>query len=84
MRRGEEVLHRYALAWMRLISYTLLACVCPALPFPSLLCLCGSGSCSSSSRRPLMVPISVLTDSYKASHFLMYPEAELMVAYGQI
>jgi hypothetical protein len=30
-----------------------------------------------------MVPISVLTDSYKASHFLMYPEAELMVAYGQ-
>jgi hypothetical protein len=38
---------------------------------------------SSSSTRPLMVPISVLTDSYKASHFLMYPEAELMVAYGQ-
>jgi nicotinamide phosphoribosyltransferase len=29
------------------------------------------------------VPISVLTDSYKASHYLMYPEAELMVAYGE-
>lgn len=25
----------------------------------------------------------MLTDSYKASHFLMYPEADLMVAYGE-
>ena len=30
------------------------------------------------------VPVSVLTDSYKASHFLMYPDAKLMVAYGQL
>ena len=29
------------------------------------------------------VPVSVLTDSYKASHFLMYPDARLMVAYGE-
>jgi nicotinic acid phosphoribosyltransferase len=29
------------------------------------------------------VPVSVLTDSYKASHYLMYPEAKLMVAYGE-
>jgi nicotinic acid phosphoribosyltransferase len=29
------------------------------------------------------VPISVITDSYKASHFLMYPEAQKMVAYGE-
>lgn len=29
------------------------------------------------------MPVSVLTDSYKASHFLMYPEADLMVAYGE-
>ncbi|KAK9816981.1 hypothetical protein WJX72_007792 [[Myrmecia] bisecta] len=29
------------------------------------------------------VPISVLTDSYKASHFLSYPEAQKMVAYGE-
>lgn len=29
------------------------------------------------------IPISVLTDSYKASHFLMYPEAKRMVAYGE-
>lgn len=27
--------------------------------------------------------MSVLTDSYKASHFLMYPAAQLMVAYGE-
>lgn len=45
-----------------------------------------SSSSSSSSNlhsRGLTVPVSVLTDSYKASHFLMYPEAELMVAYGE-
>ena len=29
------------------------------------------------------IPVSVLTDSYKASHFLMYPDARLMVAYGE-
>jgi hypothetical protein len=28
------------------------------------------------------LPISVLTDSYKASHFLQYPEAQKMVAVG--
>jgi len=29
------------------------------------------------------IPVSVLTDSYKASHFKMYPDAQLMVAYGE-
>lgn len=29
------------------------------------------------------VPISVLTDSYKATHFLQYPEAQKMVCYGE-
>lgn len=29
------------------------------------------------------VPVSILTDSYKASHYLMYPAAKLMVAYGE-
>lgn len=29
------------------------------------------------------VPVAVLTDSYKASHFLMYPESKQMVAYGE-
>eukprot|EP00798_Chlamydomonas_sp_ICE-L_P002407 gene2407-8718_t len=29
------------------------------------------------------VPISVLTDSYKATHFLQYPSASKMVAYGE-
>ncbi len=29
------------------------------------------------------LPISVLTDSYKAGHFIQYPEAKLMVAYGE-
>eukprot|EP00195_Chlamydomonas_chlamydogama_P007155 CAMPEP_0202896810 /NCGR_PEP_ID=MMETSP1392-20130828/5728_1 /ASSEMBLY_ACC=CAM_ASM_000868 /TAXON_ID=225041 /ORGANISM="Chlamydomonas chlamydogama, Strain SAG 11-48b" /LENGTH=503 /DNA_ID=CAMNT_0049582287 /DNA_START=382 /DNA_END=1893 /DNA_ORIENTATION=+ len=29
------------------------------------------------------VPISVLTDSYKATHFLQYPGAKKMVAYGE-
>jgi|AntRauMFilla1563_2_1112583.scaffolds.fasta_scaffold235048_1 hypothetical protein len=26
------------------------------------------------------IPVSVLTDSYKAGHFKMYPDAEKMVA----
>ncbi|MEW5302022.1 MAG: hypothetical protein WDW36_004834 [Sanguina aurantia] len=29
------------------------------------------------------VPISLLTDSYKATHFLQYPAAKKMVAYGE-
>jgi nicotinic acid phosphoribosyltransferase len=29
------------------------------------------------------VPISVLTDSYKAGHFAQYPDADKMVAYGE-
>lgn len=29
---------------------------------------------------PVGVPISVLTDSYKATHFLQYPKAQKMVA----
>ncbi|KAL4549846.1 hypothetical protein Ndes2526B_g04833 [Nannochloris sp. 'desiccata'] len=29
------------------------------------------------------LPISILTDSYKATHFLQYPEAKQMVAYGE-
>jgi len=29
------------------------------------------------------VPLGVLTDSYKASHFLMYPDANRMSAYGE-
>ena len=29
------------------------------------------------------IPIGVLTDSYKTSHFLMYPEAKKIVAYGE-
>lgn len=29
------------------------------------------------------LPISVLADSYKASHFAMYPDASRMVAYGE-
>jgi len=29
------------------------------------------------------IPIAVLTDSYKAGHFKMYPDAEKMVAYGE-
>ncbi|GIL51514.1 hypothetical protein Vafri_7487 [Volvox africanus] len=32
---------------------------------------------------PLGVPISVLSDSYKATHFLQYPKAQKMVAYGE-
>lgn len=29
------------------------------------------------------IPLSVLTDSYKAGHFLMYPDCQKMVAYGE-
>jgi hypothetical protein len=29
------------------------------------------------------LPLSVLTDSYKAGHFAQYPAAKLMVAYGE-
>ncbi len=29
------------------------------------------------------IPLSLATDSYKASHFTMYPEAKKMVAYGE-
>ncbi len=29
------------------------------------------------------IPMAVMTDSYKATHFLMYPEAQEMVAYGE-
>lgn len=29
------------------------------------------------------IPLAVLTDSYKATHFLMYPGADKMVAYGE-
>jgi hypothetical protein len=29
------------------------------------------------------IPVGVLTDSYKAGHFLQYPEAKKMVAYGE-
>eukprot|EP01118_Nematostelium_gracile_P010368 TRINITY_DN3561_c0_g1_i1.p1 TRINITY_DN3561_c0_g1~~TRINITY_DN3561_c0_g1_i1.p1 ORF type:complete len:508 (-),score=143.22 TRINITY_DN3561_c0_g1_i1:21-1544(-) len=29
------------------------------------------------------IPLAVLADSYKATHFLMYPEAKKMVAYGE-
>jgi len=31
----------------------------------------------------LLIPLSVTTDSYKAGHFTMYPEANKMVAYGE-
>lgn len=32
---------------------------------------------------PILIPIAVLTDSYKATHFLQYPECKKMVAYGE-
>ena len=32
---------------------------------------------------PYSVPVSVLTDSYKATHFLQYPAAKKMVCYGE-
>ncbi len=35
------------------------------------------------SRANAVIPLSVLADSYKASHFLMYPECKKMVAYGE-
>jgi len=31
----------------------------------------------------LLIPLSVTTDSYKAGHPTMYPEANKMVAYGE-
>jgi nicotinamide phosphoribosyltransferase len=33
--------------------------------------------------RTLEAPMSVMSDSYKAGHFLMYPEAQQMSAYGE-
>ena len=33
--------------------------------------------------RTLEAPMSVMTDSYKAGHFLMYPESKSMTAYGE-
>ena len=33
--------------------------------------------------RTLECPLSVMTDSYKAGHFLMYPECQSMIAYGE-
>jgi hypothetical protein len=42
-----------------------------------------SSTASLASANPLLsVPISVLTDSYKASHFLQYPAADKLVAVG--
>jgi Nicotinamide phosphoribosyltransferase, N-terminal domain len=32
---------------------------------------------------PLGIPIALLTDSYKTSHFKLYPDALKMVAYGE-
>ncbi len=43
----------------------------------------GSGGFGGAGRFGPPIPVSVLTDSYKASHFRMYPEAQLMVAYGE-
>lgn len=37
----------------------------------------------SSSSLSTHLPLGVLSDSYKASHFLMYPDATRMVAYGE-
>ena len=33
--------------------------------------------------RTLEAPMSVMADSYKAGHFLMYPECKSMTAYGE-
>ena len=33
--------------------------------------------------RTLEAPMSVMTDSYKAGHYLMYPECKSMTAYGE-
>ena len=41
------------------------------------------GKSSSQVLKVPAVPVSVLTDSYKASHFKMYPECQKMVAYGE-
>jgi len=33
---------------------------------------------------PLLdIPMAVMTDSYKATHFMMYPDCKHMVAYGE-
>ncbi|KAI9096998.1 nicotinate phosphoribosyltransferase family-domain-containing protein [Phlyctochytrium arcticum] len=32
---------------------------------------------------PFGIPLPLLTDSYKTTHFLLYPEAQKMVAYGE-
>jgi nicotinamide phosphoribosyltransferase len=29
------------------------------------------------------IPLAVISDSYKASHFLQYPDAKAMSAYGE-
>lgn len=59
----------------------------PTAQAPSKAAAPASSSSSAAPRMPVRsgppVPVSVLTDSYKASHFLMYPDAELMVAYGE-
>jgi hypothetical protein len=33
--------------------------------------------------RTLESPMSVMTDSYKAGHYLMYPDCKSMTAYGE-
>jgi len=43
-----------------------------------------SSSGSMAGAAPFMIPMGVLTDSYKASHFLQYPEARKMVAVSAI
>jgi len=42
-----------------------------------------ASSSQPSFQRPNPIPLSILTDSYKAGHFLMYPECQKMVAYGE-
>ena len=32
---------------------------------------------------PFTLPVGILTDSYKSSHFVQYPESKKMVAYGE-
>jgi nicotinamide phosphoribosyltransferase len=41
------------------------------------------GDASSTTFTTHTLPLGILTDSYKASHFLQYPEAKRMVAYGE-
>jgi hypothetical protein len=40
----------------------------------------GCRPCSSMSDLMSKIPVGVLSDSYKAGHFLMYPDAEKMCA----